>query len=81
MKLLLFLFLAFTPISLISNINQTTNYHREKNNIVYICKGPKSERYHRISNCSGLSSCSTEIHRIHINQAVKIGRTPCKICY
>jgi hypothetical protein len=28
-----------------------------------------------------LNNCSTEIHSVHVSHAVRIGRTPCRVCY
>ena len=48
---------------------------------VYICTGPKSECYHKTSSCKGLNRCTGDIRRITLEEAVKMGRRPCKICY
>ena len=49
--------------------------------IVYLCQGQESVRYHSRSNCRGLNNCSTQIERTHIHHALRIGRTACQICY
>lgn len=51
------------------------------NETVYICTGPQSKRFHKTSSCRGLNSCSKEIKAMSIEQAKKIGRTPCSWCY
>ena len=48
---------------------------------VYICTGPSSKRYHKSSDCMGLSSCSADIRCVTIGYAEELGRTPCKRCY
>lgn len=48
---------------------------------VYICTGPKSERYHKTSECRGLERCSKDIKKVTLAYAEEKGRTPCKICY
>lgn len=48
---------------------------------VYICTGPQSKKYHKTENCRGLSKCSGTIKKITLDEAKKIKRTPCKICY
>lgn len=48
---------------------------------VYICTGPSSKRYHKSSDCMGLSSCSADIRCVTVDYAEKLGRTPCKRCY
>jgi hypothetical protein len=48
---------------------------------VYICTGGSSKRYHATSGCKGLSNCSGEIKKVTVNDAKKMGRTPCKMCF
>lgn len=48
---------------------------------VYICNGPASKKYHKAKNCRGLTRCSTATEKISQKEAVKKGRTACKICY
>jgi len=48
---------------------------------VYVCEGPRSVVYHRSENCNGLSRCSTKIYKVTLEEAVKMGRRPCKIEY
>ena len=48
---------------------------------VYICSGKSAKRYHRISNCRGLSRCGGKVVSISKSAAEKGNRTPCKICY
>jgi hypothetical protein len=48
---------------------------------VYICEGPYSKVYHKADDCKGLSNCSTKIYKVTLEEAVKMGRRPCKIEY
>ena len=48
---------------------------------VYICEGPYSKVYHKSNDCKGLSNCSTKIYKVTLEEAVKMGRRPCKIEY
>lgn len=48
---------------------------------VYVCNGPSATKYHKTKNCRGLSRCSTNIEKISKSDAVKKGRSACKICY
>ena len=48
---------------------------------VFIRTGPSSKRYHKSSDCMGLSSCSADIRCVTIGYAEELGRTPCKRCY
>ncbi len=63
------LFTSFKPASL------------RKVDYVYICEGPYSKVYHRSNECRGLSNCSTKIYKVTLEEAVKMGRRPCKIEY
>lgn len=44
---------------------------------VYICKGKSSKKYHYKKNCRGLSNCSTDVYKVELSEAKKIGRTLC----
>ncbi len=48
---------------------------------VYICNGPSSKVYHKSDRCKGLSRCSTEVSKVTIEEAKKLGRRACKIEY
>ena len=48
---------------------------------VYICKGPSSKVYHKSDRCKGLSRCSTEVFKVTVEDAKKLGRRACKIEY
>jgi len=73
-KIKTFIFLLLTALILISFQSPPT--------YVYICTGAKSERYHKVNTCRGLSNCSKQIIKITKEDAVKkYKRTPCKICY
>lgn len=48
---------------------------------VYICITSKAYRYHSTISCRGLRHCGKCIRKVSLQQAVNMGRTPCKICY
>lgn len=48
---------------------------------VYVCTGPHARRYHKSASCKGLHNCSREIKKISLEQAKKLHKTPCHICY
>lgn len=48
---------------------------------VYICTGGSSVAYHKSSTCSGLRNCKGSIKEISLQEAEKMNRRPCKICY
>lgn len=52
-----------------------------KTDYVYVCEGPYSKVYHKSNECRGLSNCSTKIYKVTLEEAVKMGRRPCKIEY
>ena len=67
------LFTGFTPRPATAAAKQTE--------YVYLCEGPYSKVYHKASDCHGLSNCSTKIYKVTLEEAVKLGRRPCKIEY
>lgn len=48
---------------------------------VYICTGPQSEVYHKTDDCMGLNRCRGEIKALTRQDAEKLGRRECRICY
>ncbi len=48
---------------------------------VYICVSPTGHKYHNDRDCRGLAKCTHEIRKVSKAQAIKMGYTPCKICY
>lgn len=48
---------------------------------VYICTRGQDTKYHSISNCSNLVSCSKDIQKIDPELAEDKGYEPCEICY
>ena len=46
---------------------------------VYICKGGSSKVYHKSEKCRGLKFCSTNVDKISVDDAIKLGRRKCKI--
>jgi len=65
---------AFIALFMAINISAGESY-------VYICTGPQSKKYHKTEKCRGLNKCSGTIKKITLEEAKKINRTPCKICY
>ncbi len=53
----------------------TSNYNNK--NEVFICKGPKSKRFHYTSDCRGLKRCSTKIYMVSLQEAKNLHRTLC----
>ena len=78
-----FLLLSFTLFFASGNIRPTTKEHATltKQDIVYICMGSSSYRYHARKKCRGLKNCGGSVKKINLQEAKNIGRTPCRICY
>lgn len=75
MKKLLFLAaLAISPL-----VNQAE--YKQSSTMVYVCTGPTAKRYHKYSNCKGLSNCSGSIAKVSLEKAKSMGKTPCRMCY
>ena len=74
-QLIILIMMAMMP----AGINTIHKHQTEQ--MVYICTGGSSKKYHATKECSGLSNCSGEIRKIAVIDAKKLHRTPCKICY
>jgi len=48
---------------------------------VYLCEGPYSKVYHHSEDCRGLSNCSTKTYKVSQDEAIRMGRRPCKFEY
>lgn len=48
---------------------------------VYICTGPQSHAYHKTPDCMGLNSCSGDVEKVSLKEAVEDGRHECGFCY
>ena len=48
---------------------------------VYICTGPRSKVYHKTANCKGLRRCSGRVKKITLEEAKRLHRRACKLCY
>lgn len=59
----------------------TTVHNSQAEQMVYICTGGSSKKYHATKQCHGLNSCGGEIKQITLKKAIDMGRTACKICY
>ena len=75
------LLLAALFVGQVFGFQALDNISTPKETYVYICTGPNAKKYHSSRYCYGLKKCSKGIKRVTKNHAVKIGRTPCKICY
>ena len=76
-----FLVLAILALTAPLATNYVSAAPANETETVYICNGPCSKKYHKISNCKGLGKCSTRVEAVTKEQAKSMGRTPCKLCY
>ena len=60
-------------------VSMLINYLPTSQSQVFICKGPMSKVYHKSARCKGLSSCSTVVYEIGLDEAKRLGRRSCKI--
>lgn len=58
----------------------TEDHDSADEDMVYICTGATSKRYHSTYDCMGLSNCSGEIEEVSVSEAEDMGRTPCRRC-
>ncbi len=64
-------------ILLTSTIIFCSSFIERPESNVFICKGNYSKKYHYDKSCRGLSNCSTEIYKVTIEEAKRIGRDLC----
>ena len=47
----------------------SANLNLNQNTYVYICTGPKAEKYHKTDRCRGLNRCSADIKKVSLDEA------------
>jgi hypothetical protein len=57
------------------------SFMQSSNEKVYVCDSKTSKVYHCKKDCKELQKCTDEIIYITIDNAEKMGKKPCKICY
>ena len=73
--------LLLTLMMLVGNVTIDNPGNHTNETYVFICTGPKSEKYHRTKDCNGLNRCSASIEKVTLGKAKELGRGPCGICY
>lgn len=48
---------------------------------VYICPGNSATVYHKYKDCKGLNRCRSKLKAVTIDEAERMGRRKCRICY
>ena len=74
-------FITFLILSLFLFMGSMPAPGKYKVEYVYVCERPRSVVYHKSEHCSGLSRCSTATYKVTLEEAIKMGRRPCKIEY
>jgi uncharacterized protein YceK len=80
MKKLLLLLASAALLTGCGSAVAQSNDKETNGEIVYICTGGYSKRYHSTRSCKGLRNCGGTIKAISIEEAEEMGRTPCQIC-
>ena len=73
--------LLFITIMLLAPATYSPGTKAPQEQMVYICTGGSSKKYHTKSDCLGLKNCGGDIKKISVKKATEMGRKPCKICY
>jgi hypothetical protein len=61
--------------------SKSSSKEQSKQEVVYVCTGGYATKYHRNKKCKGLDNCKGRIIEIPKSEAMKKGRTPCKLCH
>ena len=77
LRLLVFVALFLTPVVSI-NAGETEALEQQK---VYVVMSNTAYAYHSNKDCKGLRNATHEIRQVTVEEAEKMGRHPCKICY
>lgn len=81
MKKLLLLLASAALLTGCGSAVAQSNDKETNGEIVYICTGGYSKRYHSTRSCKGLRNCGGSIKAISIEEAEQMGRTPCQLCW
>lgn len=73
--------LLMSGSGLCKETTKTTPKNQTKQEVVYICTGGYATKYHKKKNCRGLYNCKGKVVEISKTEAVKKGRTACKLCH
>lgn len=73
--------LLLVGVTSFSAVNPEPSTSKSKDEIVYVCTGKSSKRYHKYSGCKGLNNCRGDVVKVSMSRAKSMRRTPCKICY
>lgn len=77
LRLLVFTALLLAPaVSL--NAGETEALEQQK---VYVVMSNTAHVYHSRKDCKGLQNATHKIKQVTVEEAKKMGRRPCKICY
>jgi len=71
-QLIVLICLSFASFSYTSSFISDVNYTD-----VYICNSLNGKKYHFTKSCRGLNACKSDIKKMTIEDAKKIGKTLC----
>ena len=80
-NILISLTFIFALASFIYKADKPSSSDSEKSKTVWICTGKHSECYHKSKSCKGLGSCKASIKEVSLEEAERMKRRPCKLCY
>ena len=63
-----------------SYASHTASSKNTRADLVYICDSKNAKVYHSYE-CRGLNSCTHQTVKVSKDEAVKMGRRACKVCY
>lgn len=81
MKKLLFPLFLILLLSCHTDNKSNTSNVSNTSNMVYICTGRYARAYHKTTDCRGIRACKAGIRTVTLEEAQKMGRTPCRYCY
>lgn len=81
MKRIIALIVLAITLTASTNVKSEEQKELTTKGMVWICTGKSSECYHSNKSCKGLNSCKATKKEVTLEEAKRMGRRPCKICY
>lgn len=79
--LLILAFFTMNASATPKHIHHANNLHEKAQTYVYICNSSSAYAYHSDINCRGLARCTHGVSKVTLEEAQRMGRKPCHICY
>lgn len=74
------LLLLLTCVALSTTTPASTSTIERTPYYVYICTGKSAKVYHYDNHCKGLRNCKSAVKKVTLDDAIDMGRRPCKVC-